>query len=74
VGKRKAEGFTIIATLNPLATTKEEAQSIIDFFDGVIEIFEKPLMERSRRFLMIRKMYGQRYSEDEVLMDKDKLF
>jgi KaiC/GvpD/RAD55 family RecA-like ATPase len=74
VGKRKAEGFTIIATLNPLTTTKEEAQSIIDFFDGVIEIFEKPIAERTRRFLMIRKMYGQRYSESEMLMDKDKLF
>jgi KaiC/GvpD/RAD55 family RecA-like ATPase len=74
VGKRKAEGFTIIATLNPLTTTKEETQSIIDFFDGVIEIFEKPLMERARRFLIIRKMYGRRYSENEVLVDKDKLF
>lgn len=74
VGKRKAEGFTIIATLNPLTTTKEETQSIIDFFDGVIEIFEKSLTERTRRFLIIRKMYGQRYSESEVLMDKDKLF
>lgn len=74
VGKRKAEGFTIIATLNPLTTTKEETQSIIDFFDGVIEIFEKPLMERSRRFLVIRKMYGRRYSDNEVLMDKDRLF
>lgn len=74
VGKRKAEDFTIIATLNPLVTTKEETQSIIDFFDGVIEIFEKPLMERSRRFLMIRKMYGQKYSDSEVLMDRDKLF
>ena len=74
VGKRKAEGFTIIATLNPLTAAKEDTQSIIDFFDGVIEIFEKPLAERTRRFLMIRKMYGQRYSEDEVLMDKDKLF
>jgi KaiC/GvpD/RAD55 family RecA-like ATPase len=74
VGKRKAEGFTIIATLNPLTTTKEETQTIIDFFDGVIEIFEKPLAERTRRFLIIRKMYGQRYSESEVLMDKDKLF
>lgn len=74
VGKRKAEGFTIIATLNPLTTTKEETQNIIDFFDGVIEIFEKPLMERSRRFLMIRKMYGQKYSDSEVLMDRDKLF
>jgi archaellum biogenesis ATPase FlaH len=74
VGKRKAEGFTIIATLNPLTTTKEETQSIIDFFDGVIEIFEKPIAERTRRFLMIRKMYGQRYSENEMIMDKDKLF
>ena len=74
VGKRKTEGFTVIATLNPLSTTKEETQSIIDYFDGVIEIFEKPLQERSRRFLVIKKMYGQRYSESEVLMDKDKLF
>ncbi len=74
VGKRKAEGFTILATLNPLTTTKEETQTIIDFFDGVIEIYEKPLMERSRRFLIIKKMYGRRYSENEVLMDKDKLF
>lgn len=63
-----------MATLNPLSTTKEETQSIIDFFDGVIEIFEKPLMERARRFLVIKKMYGRKYSESEVLMDKDKLF
>jgi KaiC/GvpD/RAD55 family RecA-like ATPase len=74
VGKRKAEGSTIVATLNPLATSKEETQGVIDFFDGVIEIFEKTLTERTRRFLIIRKMYGQRYSESEVLMDKDKLF
>jgi len=32
------------------------------------------VMERSRRFLIIKKMYGRRYSESEVLMDKDKLF
>jgi len=74
VGKRKAEGFTVIATLNPLTTTKEETENIIDFFDGVIEIFEKPLTERSRRFLVIKKMYGQKYSDSEVLMDRDKLF
>jgi len=50
-----------------------QTQSIIDF-DGVIEIFEKPITERARRFLMIKKMYGQRYSEDEMLMEKNKLF
>ncbi len=74
VGKRKAEGFTIIATLNPLTTTKEETQSVIDSFDGVIEIYERALMERSRRFLVVKKMYGRRYSENELLLDKDKLF
>jgi KaiC/GvpD/RAD55 family RecA-like ATPase len=74
VGKRKAEGATIVATLNPLATSKEETQSVIDFFDGVIEMFEKTLTERARRFLIIRKMHGQRYSEREILVDKEKLF
>ena len=74
VGKRKAEGFTVIATLNPLTTTKEEIQTVIDSFDGVIEIYEKALAERSRRFLVVKKMYGRRYSENELLLDKDKLF
>jgi hypothetical protein len=43
VGKRKAEGFRIVATLNPLSISKEELQTVIDLFDGVIEIFEKEL-------------------------------
>jgi len=74
VGKRKAEGFTIVATLNPFNISKEEVQTVVDFFDGVIEIFEKELKERSRRFVVVKKMYGKRYSESEFLLDKDKLF
>jgi KaiC/GvpD/RAD55 family RecA-like ATPase len=74
VGKRKAEGFTTLATLNPLVGTKEDNQMVMDFFDGVIEIFEKELKERARRFLVVKKMYGQKYSESELMLDKDKLF
>jgi len=74
VGKRKAEGFTIVATLNPFNITKEEVQTVVDFFDGVIEIFEKELRERSRRFVVVKKMYGKKYSETELMLDKDKLF
>ena len=74
VGKRKAEGFTIVATLNPLTISKEEVQAVVDFFDGVIEIFEKELKERSRRFVIVKKMYGKKYSESELMLDKDKLF
>ncbi len=72
--KRKSEGYTILTTLNPLVAAKEETQTIIDLFDGVIEIYEKELRERARRFLFVKKMYGRRYSETELLLDKDKLF
>jgi len=74
VGKRKVEGFTILATLNPLVGDKQDSQMVIDFFDGVIEIFEKELRERSRRFIVVKKMYGRKYSESELMLDKDKLF
>ena len=74
VDKRKVEGFTTLATLNPLVGTKEENQMVIDVFDGVIEIFEKELRERSRRFVIVKKMYGKKYSESELMLDKDKLF
>ena len=74
VGKRKAEGFTVLATLNPMVGSKEDNQMVIDFFDGVIEIFEKELKERARRFVVVKKMYGRKYSESELMLDKDKLF
>ena len=73
VDKRKAQGFTILATLNPLITSKEETHAIIDFFDGIIEIYEKELRERARRFLIVKKMYGRTYIESELLLDKDRL-
>ena len=74
LGKRKAEGFTIVATLNPFTISKEEVQTVVDSFDGVIEIYERPLAERTARFLVVKKMYGRLYSESELLLDKKKLF
>jgi len=74
VAKRKAEGFTILGTLNPLIASKQESQTIIDLFDGIIEIYEKELRGRTRRFLIVKKMYGRKYVETELMLDKDKLF
>lgn len=74
VARRKAEGFTILASLNPLISSKQESQTIIDLFDGIIEIYEKEFRERARRFLIIKKMYGRKYVETELMLDKDKLF
>jgi KaiC/GvpD/RAD55 family RecA-like ATPase len=72
--RRKTDGFTVLATFNPLIAAREEVQTIMDSFDGVIEIYEKELKERTRRFLTIKKMYGLRYSETELMLDKGKLY
>jgi KaiC/GvpD/RAD55 family RecA-like ATPase len=74
IGKRKAEGFTIIGVLNPLISMQQDVQTLMDLFDGIIEIYERELKERSRRFLVVKKMYGRRYSDTEVMLDKDKLY
>jgi len=74
VARRKAEGFTVLAFLNPLVASSEEIQILSDLFDGVIEIYEKEIKEMPRRFLVIKKMYGQRPSKSELMLDKDKLF
>jgi len=71
--RRKAEGFTILATLDPSGAPPEEIRTIVGAFDGVIEVYEKPLQERSRRFLIIKKMYGRDYSENELMLDKHRL-
>ena len=74
IAKRKSERFTILATLNPLGAPKEETQPIIDVFDGVIQIYEKELAEKTRRFIVIKKMRGRRYLETDLMLDRNKLF
>ena len=73
ISKRKANGFTILATLDPSIAPKEDVQTIIGVFDGVIEIYERALQERSRRFLIVKKMYGRDYSESELMLDRQQL-
>jgi archaellum biogenesis ATPase FlaH len=74
IGKRKTEGFTIIGVLNPLISSPQDAQTIMDLFDGIIEIYERELKERARRFLIVKKLYGRKYIDTELMLDKDKLY
>jgi KaiC/GvpD/RAD55 family RecA-like ATPase len=74
IARYRAEGFTVLATLNPHITYKQETETILDLFDGIIEIYEKEVGERARRFLTVKKMYGVKYAETELLLDKYKLF
>jgi KaiC/GvpD/RAD55 family RecA-like ATPase len=74
IARRKIEKFTIMATLNSSIAPKEETQPIFDLFDGVIEIYERALGERTRRFLVIKKMHGRRYLDEDLMLDRDRLY
>ena len=71
--RRKAAGFTILATLDPSIAPKEDIQIMVGVFDGVVEVHERMLQERARRFLVIKKMYSRDYSDEELMLDKRKL-
>ncbi len=74
LAKRKAQSFTVLAFLNPLVTSHEETQTLSDVFDGLMEIYQKQIHGRSPRFLTIRRMFGRKYSDSDVMLDKNKLF
>jgi len=65
----KSRGFTTLAIMNPHMHTLEEAQAVLDMFDGEVEVYEK----KGEKFLRIRKMYEQNYLEDELPLKKDRL-
>ena len=48
-------------------------QAILGLFEGEINIYEMESPKGIRRFLRIKKMYNQRYIENEMLLKKEKL-
>lgn len=65
----KSKGFTTLAVINPHMHTHEEAQAVLDLFEGEIEVYEK----ESKKLLRVKKMYGQNYISDDLPLYKDRL-
>jgi predicted transcriptional regulator/KaiC/GvpD/RAD55 family RecA-like ATPase len=69
----KSKGFTILAVINPQMHPSEEAQAVLDLFEGEISVYEKELETGLERLLKIRKMYNQRYLESELPLRKERM-
>jgi KaiC/GvpD/RAD55 family RecA-like ATPase len=65
----KAQGFTVLAVMDPEMHSVQEARAIIDLFDGEIRIYERETKEGSQKLLRIRKMQDQAYSKKELALD-----
>lgn len=69
----RAKGFTTLAVMNPHMHPPEEVHAILGLFNGEMNIFEKESRKGSRKHLRIKKMYNQRYLENEMPLVKTKL-
>ncbi len=69
----RGQGFTTLAVFNPLMHPAGEVQAVLDLFDGEIRISERETEKGIERFLRVRKLYNQRYLENEVTLTREEL-
>jgi KaiC/GvpD/RAD55 family RecA-like ATPase len=65
----KSKRFTVLALMNPHMHPVEEAQAVLDLFDGEIEVSES----KSQKILRIKRMYGQNYINNDLQLRKERL-
>jgi KaiC/GvpD/RAD55 family RecA-like ATPase len=73
ITKFKQKNFTVLATLNPHMHSKEDVQSLLDLFDGQVEIYEKELQGELRMFMRVKRLNNSRYSSKEVQLVREDL-
>lgn len=73
ITKFKQKNFTILATLNPHMHSKEDTQSLLDLFDGQIEIYEKEIENETRMFMRVKRLNNSRYSSKEIMLVRENL-
>jgi KaiC/GvpD/RAD55 family RecA-like ATPase/exonuclease VII small subunit len=69
----RSNGFTTLAVVNPHMHSQEEVQAILGLFEGEIRISEKETETGIGKILRIRKLYNQRYLENELTITREKL-
>jgi len=69
----KSKGFTTLVVINQQMHPQEEVQAILGLFEGEIRITERETEQGLEKVLRVRKLYNQRYLENEVLLTREKL-
>ncbi len=69
----RSRGFTTLAVINPLMHPPQDVHAILGLFEGEISINERESKRGFEKFLKIRKLYNQRYIEDELVLRKESL-
>lgn len=66
-------GFTVLGVFNPGLHSNEEVQSLIELFNGYVQIYEKDYQGKTRKLIAVRKMADLQYNEAELVIAKEQL-
>ena len=69
----RTKGFTILAVLNPRMHSPEDFEAILSLFEGEMRVTEKETPEGAKHILKIRRLRGQKYVENEIVLNREKL-
>ncbi len=69
----RARGFTTLAVINPLMHPPQDVHAILGLFEGEIALEERKTTKGLRKVLKIKRMYNQRYLDNELPIRKEKL-
>jgi KaiC/GvpD/RAD55 family RecA-like ATPase len=71
VTELRSNGFTTLAVMNPLMHPPQDVQAILGLFEGEITIKEQETEKGSKKFLRIKRMYNQKYLDNEIPLKKE---
>jgi KaiC/GvpD/RAD55 family RecA-like ATPase len=69
----RSKGFVTLAVANPWMHNPEEVQAIMDLFEGEISVYEKETRRGPEKCIKIKKMYDEKYLENELPLRKERL-
>jgi hypothetical protein len=69
----KSKGFTTLVVIDPQMHPLEEVQAVTGMFDGEIKVYEKESVNGSEKVLKVRKLYNQKYLEEEIALSRENL-
>jgi hypothetical protein len=53
--------------------TQEEVQAVTGIFDGEIKVYERESAKGREKVLRVRKLYNQKYLEEELVLSRESL-
>ena len=69
----RSKGFTTLAVINPQMHSSEQVHALLGLFEGEISIYEKETPKGPGKFLKVKKMLAQRYFDEELPLNREKL-